>query len=59
VALTKCYEFANFFLEILTWHVVHMAEAKMQRLFVEKYKVKIFLERSICTLEYNNKLDLK
>ena len=31
----------------------------MQRLFVEKYKVKIFLERSMCTFGYNIKLDLK
>jgi len=32
---------------------------KMQRLFVEKYKVKIFLERSVCALGYNIKLDIK
>jgi hypothetical protein len=31
----------------------------MQRLFVEKYKVKIFLERSVCTLGFNIKLDIK
>jgi hypothetical protein len=33
---------------------------EMQRLFVEKYKVKIlFLERSVFTLGYNIKLDIK
>jgi len=32
---------------------------KLQRMFVGKYKVKTFLERSMCRLGYNIKLDLK